>query len=65
MAQFVEGLCRAAVRVTEGNRRRVYAWRNVKPNVSASDIDAVLNALLSLSQSTPIEKFLTKQMNIV
>lgn len=65
MAQFVDSLARLSVRVTEGSRRRVYAWRNVRPDASADDLDAVLNALMSLSQSVPHEKFLTKQVNIV
>ncbi|MCS7233521.1 MAG: hypothetical protein NZ900_05405 [Synergistetes bacterium] len=65
MANFVDALARVSVRVMEGGRRRVYAWRNVRPAISANDLDAVLNALLSLSASQVLEKFLVRQQNIV
>lgn len=65
MATFVDTLARAGVRVVENGRRRVYAWRSVKPSVSANDLDAVLSALISLSASQVLDKFLTRQQNIV
>lgn len=65
MANFVDALARASVRVVENGRRRVYAWRNIRPNVSANDLDAVLSALTSLSASQVLDKFLTRQQNIV
>lgn len=65
MATFVDALARAGVRVIEEGRRRTYAWRNIKPSVTANDLDAVLNALMSLSKSQVLDKFLTRQQNIV
>ncbi|KUK13733.1 MAG: hypothetical protein H5T91_02200 [Synergistetes bacterium] len=65
MATFVDALSRMSVRVIENGSRRTYAWRNVKPTVTADDLDAVLSALMSLSLSQVLDRLLIRQQNII
>ncbi|MCD6362852.1 MAG: hypothetical protein J7M13_02465 [Synergistetes bacterium] len=65
MASYVDALARLSIRVLENGSRRTYSWNGVKPNVSADDLNAVADTLMSFSNSTVQGKLLVRNLNIV